>query len=83
MWSFLERYLKSELSYGQAEEGLTSYLGDQYCEDDWREAKLTVFSGDDDDHEAINNLMALKRRYIPKPSVSSSVLIATFASKHK
>ncbi|KAG1818905.1 hypothetical protein EV424DRAFT_1347487 [Suillus variegatus] len=64
MWSFLERYLKSELSYGQAEEGLTSYLGDQYCEDDWREAKLTVFSGDDDDHEAINNLMALKRSYI-------------------
>ncbi|KAG1791228.1 uncharacterized protein HD556DRAFT_1445494 [Suillus plorans] len=82
-WSFLERYLKSELSYGQAEEGLISYLGDRYHEDDWREAKLAVFSGDGDDYEAMNNLMALKRRYIPEPSVSSSTLVATFASKRK
>ncbi|KAG1851801.1 hypothetical protein C8R48DRAFT_777751 [Suillus tomentosus] len=82
-WSFLERYLKSELSYGQAEEGLISYLGNRYREDDWREAKLAVFSGDGDDYEAMNNLMALKRRYIPEPSVSSSTLVATFASKRK
>lgn len=82
-WSFLERYLKSELSYRQAEEGLISYLGDRYREDDWREAKLAVFSGDGDDYEAMNNLMALKRRYIPEPSVLSSMLVATFASKRK
>ncbi|KAG0697354.1 hypothetical protein DFH29DRAFT_878763 [Suillus ampliporus] len=82
-WSFLEQYLRSELSYGQAEEGLTSYLGDRYREDDWREAKLAVFSGDSDDDEAIHNLISLKRRYIPEPSVSSSTLVATFASECK
>ncbi|KAG1800481.1 uncharacterized protein HD556DRAFT_1439316 [Suillus plorans] len=48
-----------------------------------KEAKLAVFSGDGDDYEAMNNLMALKRRYIPEPSVSSSTLVATFASKRK
>ncbi|KAG1893327.1 uncharacterized protein F5891DRAFT_1196559 [Suillus fuscotomentosus] len=81
-WHFLEQYLQSNLGYAQMEDGLILYLGKRYCADDWAEAKLALFSSDGDDAKAMENLAALKNKYIvPKTSSSSLVPTAAFRSK--
>jgi hypothetical protein len=53
------------------EEAFSSYLGDRYIADDWKDARDALFSGDGDDSIALANLHALKARHIPLPSSSS------------
>ncbi|KAG1793341.1 uncharacterized protein HD556DRAFT_1443775 [Suillus plorans] len=54
------------MSYSEMEEKLSSYLGDQYSADDWKDAKTTLFSGEDDVRACLRNLELLRKRYIPR-----------------
>ena len=49
------------------EEKLSSYLGDRYLADDWKDAKATLFSGEDDLGACLSNLEILRKKYIPRP----------------
>lgn len=69
-WQIFERFLTTDLAYSQMEESLTAYLGDRYWPDDWQEAKLAIFSGDD--ALALANLLLLRSKYIPETSSSTN-----------
>ncbi|KAG2741035.1 hypothetical protein P692DRAFT_20751664, partial [Suillus brevipes Sb2] len=66
-WRILAQFLKTEMNYGEMEEKLCSYLGDRYLADDWKDAKATLFSGEDDIGACLKNLEILRKRYIPRP----------------
>ncbi|KAG2365319.1 hypothetical protein BDR07DRAFT_1481446 [Suillus spraguei] len=36
-WAILEQFLTTDMTYTQMEEALSSYLGNQYSVDDWKE----------------------------------------------
>ncbi|KAG1717905.1 hypothetical protein EDB19DRAFT_1921686 [Suillus lakei] len=66
-WRILAQFLETEMSYGEMEEKLSSYLGDRYLADDWKDAKATLFSGEDDLGACLSNLEILRKKYIPRP----------------
>jgi hypothetical protein len=70
-WSILEQFLTTDMTYPQMEESFSSYLGDRYVADGWKDARDALFSGDGDDSIALANLCALKARHMPLPSSSS------------
>ncbi|KAG1820994.1 uncharacterized protein BJ212DRAFT_1478095 [Suillus subaureus] len=70
-WCILEQFLTTNMTYPQMEETFSSYLGDQYVADDWKDARNALFSGNGDDSIALTNLYALKARHMPLPSSSS------------
>ncbi|KAG1872153.1 hypothetical protein F4604DRAFT_1925747 [Suillus subluteus] len=47
-WRILVQFLKTEMSYGEMDEKLSSYLGNRYSADDWKDTKTTLFSGEND-----------------------------------
>lgn len=69
-WELLEKYLTTDMTYPQLEEEFSSYLGDRYVFDDWKDARDALFSGDGDDSIALANLRALKASHIPLLSSS-------------
>jgi hypothetical protein len=74
-WRILAQFLETEISYSEMEEKLSSYLGDRYSADDWKDAKATLFSGEDDLAACLRNLELLRKKYIPRrprPVVSES-----------
>jgi hypothetical protein len=64
------------MTYAQMEEALSSYLGNQYSADDWKESRDALFSGDGDDDLALRNLRAVKAKHIPSASASSDSSVA-------
>lgn len=76
-WRILAQFLESEMNYGEMEEKLCSYLGDRYLADDWKDAKATLFSGDDDIGACLKNLEILRKRYIPRPVSKSFTFYRT------
>jgi hypothetical protein len=54
------------MSFSEMEEKLSSYLGDRYSADDWKDAKSTLFSGEDDLGVCSRNLELLRKSYIPR-----------------
>lgn len=72
-WFIFEWFLTTDLTYSQMEESLTTYLGNDYWPDDWREAKITVFlSSNGDDELALADLLALRCKYIPDTASSTN-----------
>ncbi|KAG2737355.1 hypothetical protein P692DRAFT_20883658 [Suillus brevipes Sb2] len=69
-WSILEQFLTTDMTYPQMEESFSSYLGDRYVADDWKDARDVLFSGDGNDSISLANLCALKARHMPLPSSS-------------
>ncbi|KAG1891580.1 uncharacterized protein F5891DRAFT_986769 [Suillus fuscotomentosus] len=65
-WRILAQFLKTEMSYSEMEEKLSLYLGDQYSADDWKDAKTTLFSGEDNVGTCLRNLELLRQRYMPR-----------------
>ncbi|KAG1896777.1 uncharacterized protein F5891DRAFT_983199 [Suillus fuscotomentosus] len=65
-WHILAQFLETEMSYSEMEEKLSLYLGDRYSVDDWNDAKITLFSGEDDIGACLRNLEILRKRYIPR-----------------
>ncbi|KAG2046380.1 hypothetical protein BDR06DRAFT_1014772 [Suillus hirtellus] len=53
------------MSYSEMEEKLSSYLGDQYSADDWKDAKTTLFSGKDNVGTCLRHPKLLRQRYMP------------------
>jgi hypothetical protein len=64
-WRILAQFLKTEMSYGEMEEKLSLYLGNQYSADDWKDTKTTLFSGENDIGMCLRNLEILRKKYIP------------------
>ncbi|KAG2091351.1 uncharacterized protein F5147DRAFT_657956 [Suillus discolor] len=54
------------MSYSEMEEKLSSYLGDQYSADDWKDAKTMLFSGEHNVGACLRNLELLRKKYIPR-----------------
>ncbi|KAG2038738.1 hypothetical protein BDR03DRAFT_981276 [Suillus americanus] len=71
-WAFFERYLTTDLTYGEMEDQFHAYLGDRHRLDDWKDVRLALFSGDSDDQLSLSNVLALKRKYIPDKSSPAS-----------
>ncbi|KAG2752552.1 hypothetical protein P692DRAFT_20726119 [Suillus brevipes Sb2] len=65
-WRILAQFLETEMSFSEMEEKLSSYLGDRYSADDWKDAKSTLFSGEDDLGVCSRNLELLRKSYIPR-----------------
>ncbi|KAG1728744.1 uncharacterized protein EDB91DRAFT_1085985 [Suillus paluster] len=66
-WRILEEFLTTDMTYSQMEEAFLSYLGNQYSEDDWKESRDALFSGDSDDNVILENLriqLKLKNPYL-------------------
>ncbi|KAG0698977.1 hypothetical protein DFH29DRAFT_877626 [Suillus ampliporus] len=64
-WRILEEFLTTDMMYSQMEEAFLSYLSNQYSEDNWKESRDALFSGDGDDNVALENLRIVKARHIP------------------
>ncbi|KAG1762160.1 hypothetical protein EV702DRAFT_1052638 [Suillus placidus] len=69
-WELLEKYLTTDMTYPQLEEEFSSYLGDRYIFNDWKDARDALFSSDGNDSIALANLRALKTSHIPLLSSS-------------
>jgi hypothetical protein len=76
-WRILEEFLTTSMTYPQMEEAFQSYLGLRYSEDEWKEARLALFSGDGDDDVALENLRVVKAKHIPQPPCAHNVYSAT------
>ncbi|KAG1901573.1 uncharacterized protein F5891DRAFT_1187430 [Suillus fuscotomentosus] len=63
-WEILERFIMTDLTYGQMEEEFHAYLGDHHCLLNWMEARLMLFSGDGNDKTSLANLLAVKHKHI-------------------
>ncbi|KAG1851066.1 hypothetical protein DFJ58DRAFT_729045 [Suillus subalutaceus] len=74
-WRVLEQYLTTEMTYPQMEAAFSSYLGNQYNADDWKEAHDALFSGNGDNSLTLANLLALKARHIPQGTSSPSKIV--------
>ncbi|KAG0698113.1 hypothetical protein DFH29DRAFT_878242 [Suillus ampliporus] len=70
-WDILERYLTTDLTYGQMEQDFHAYLGNCHRLLEWTDARLALFSGDDDNEVSLANLLVLKRKHIPPTPLSS------------
>ncbi|KAG1823064.1 hypothetical protein EV424DRAFT_1346538 [Suillus variegatus] len=75
-WAILEQFLTSDMTYAQMEEALSSYLGNRYSADDWKESRDALFSADGDDDLALTNLRAVKAKYIHPASASNDSSVA-------
>jgi hypothetical protein len=53
------------MTYPQMEVTFLSYLSNRYSEDDWKESRDALFSGDGDDMVALDNLRIVKAKHIP------------------
>ncbi|KAG2336096.1 hypothetical protein BDR05DRAFT_1006165 [Suillus weaverae] len=71
-WGILERFLTTDLTYGQMEAEFHAYLGSRHRLNDWTDARLALFSGDDNNQLSLSNLLALKRKHIPDTASSAS-----------
>ncbi|KAG0698589.1 hypothetical protein DFH29DRAFT_1002676 [Suillus ampliporus] len=71
-WRILEQFLTTDMTFPEMEDAFSSYLGDQYSADDWKDARDVLFSGDGDDSVALANLHVLKARHILHMSSDSS-----------
>lgn len=76
-WSILEEYLTTSMTYPQMEEALLSYLGLRYSEDEWKEARHALFSGNGNDDVALENLHVVKAKHIPQAPCAHKVRSAT------
>ncbi|KAG2029836.1 hypothetical protein BDR03DRAFT_1017858 [Suillus americanus] len=75
-WRILEEFLTTSMTYPQMEEAFQLYLGLRYSEDEWKEARLALFSGDGDDDVALENLRVVKAKHIPQPPCAHKVYSA-------
>ncbi|KAG1895080.1 uncharacterized protein F5891DRAFT_984535 [Suillus fuscotomentosus] len=85
-WHILERFLTTEMTYPEMDDALLSYLGDQYSPDDWKDARVALFSGDSDDCVALSNLRILMAANLSQSlsdtaSMAKDSPIATSASR--
>ncbi|KAG1721948.1 uncharacterized protein EDB91DRAFT_1256292 [Suillus paluster] len=77
-WAILERYLTIEsMTYEETEREFAAYLGKRHHLLDWTEARLALFSGDDDDQLSLFNLLQVKAKYITDASSSSNASSST------
>ncbi|KAG2058433.1 hypothetical protein BDR06DRAFT_968446 [Suillus hirtellus] len=60
--------LLTDLSFGEMLQKLQTYLGSQYCTEDWKEAVDSMFLTDGDVGKALIALYTIKGHYIPPPS---------------
>ncbi|KAG1866330.1 hypothetical protein C8R48DRAFT_772429 [Suillus tomentosus] len=65
-WRILEWFLTTDITYPETEDVFSSYLGDQYSPDDWKNARVALFSGDGDDVLVLSNLRTLMAVNIPQ-----------------
>ncbi|KAG1785181.1 uncharacterized protein HD556DRAFT_1314446 [Suillus plorans] len=65
-WAILERFLTTDLTFGDMEDKFHAYLGDRHRPLEWTPTKLAIFSGERDDALSLTNLLALKHQYIPE-----------------
>jgi hypothetical protein len=72
-WRILEQFLSTDMTYPDMEEAFSSYLGDRYCLEDWKDARDALFSGDGDDSIALANLLALRATHILQSSGPSEI----------
>jgi hypothetical protein len=66
----------------EMDDALAVYLGVCYSADDWVEPRHLLFSGDEDNAKSVENLMALKKTYIPDTPEKSSVCIPALTNSH-
>jgi hypothetical protein len=71
-WDIWERFLTTDLTYGQMEEDFGQYLGSRHCLLKWTEARLALFLGDGNDQASLANLLQLKHQHILPPATSTS-----------
>jgi hypothetical protein len=64
----MEDFLTTDMTYPKMEENFSSYLGDQYAEDEWKEAQDVLFSSDGDNNVTLENLHAVKAKHISPAS---------------
>ncbi|KAG1899231.1 uncharacterized protein F5891DRAFT_1190035 [Suillus fuscotomentosus] len=78
-WRILFQYLTTQMTYPQMEEEFSSYLGDRYCADDWKDARAALFSADDlnDDATPLANLRALYAKHVVPRSSSPSDIVSS------
>ncbi|KAG1765190.1 hypothetical protein EV702DRAFT_1204674 [Suillus placidus] len=63
-WNILEEYITSDMNFPQTEAKFVSHLGSQYRKEDWTEAIRALFSANEDNIQALQNLCAVKARHI-------------------
>ncbi|KAG2136428.1 hypothetical protein DEU56DRAFT_756334 [Suillus clintonianus] len=79
-WLILEQFLTTPITYGDTEIAFAAHLGERLCLEDWKEARLALFSGDGDDALSLSNLLEVKRKYIPDLSSSTIASSSTSAA---
>ncbi|KAG2029901.1 hypothetical protein BDR03DRAFT_1017784 [Suillus americanus] len=72
-WDILRKFLTSDMSMGEMDAALESYLGSRFSAGDWEEPRRLLFSGDGDDAQSLANLMELKIKYVPEPEPSRAI----------
>ncbi|KAG2129391.1 hypothetical protein BD769DRAFT_1387344 [Suillus cothurnatus] len=72
-WDILRKFLTSDMSMGEMDAALESYLGSRFSAGDWEEPRRLLFSGDGDDAQSLANLMELKIKYVPEPEPSCAI----------
>ncbi|KAG2747122.1 hypothetical protein P692DRAFT_20739742 [Suillus brevipes Sb2] len=75
-WAILEQFLTTDMTYAQMEEALSSYLGNRYSPNDWKESRDALFSGDGDDDLALTNLRAVMAKHIHPVSAPNDSSLA-------
>jgi hypothetical protein len=73
-WAILEQFLTTDMSYVQMKKALSSYLGNQYLPDDWKEARDALCSGDSD--EDLTNLRVVMAKHIHPVSAPNDSSLA-------
>lgn len=85
-WEILERFLTTDLTYGQMEDEFHAYLGDRHRLLEWTEARLALFSGDGNDKTSLANLLTVKRKHVsatPTGSTNSQSSSASGSRQHR
>ncbi|KAG2086098.1 hypothetical protein BD769DRAFT_1397002 [Suillus cothurnatus] len=72
-WDILRKFLTSDMSMGEMDAALESYLGSRFSAGDWEEPRRLLFSSDGDDAQSLANLMELKIKYVPEPEPSRAI----------
>ncbi|KAG1763902.1 hypothetical protein EV702DRAFT_1205303 [Suillus placidus] len=82
-WEILCKFLTSDMSMGEMDTALESYLGRRFSAEDWEEPRRVLFSGDGDDAQSLANLNELKLKYVPEPEPSRAIPIKQLCKLRK
>jgi hypothetical protein len=71
-WDIFCEHLTTDMSFEEMLEKLHAYLSIRYCEEDWKEAVDSLFTGDSNIDITLDNLAGIKAWYIPLGGTSTN-----------